>query len=266
MKYVRVLGFLLVLSLTTSTSFASTIFLTSGDGTQLARIDTTTAAGTVIGPAGASGAYAAAFNPAGALYGMLNWQTASNRLGLYNQTTGQITAVGGTFGVASMLALEIAADGSMYAGSWGATNNFFSINPATGAATVIGSTGFDLMMDFAFDSAGRLWAIENSNGSNNLWTINLTTGVGTHVTGVTGAFGLIMSIMFDADGTLYATDYISNSHLYRVNTVTGVATDLGATGLSFAHGGDIAAVPEPASMLLLASGLVAGVARYRRRR
>lgn len=211
---------------------AANLYCTGGDGTQLVTVDQSNAASVVIGPS-ASGAYAAAFAPNGTLYGIMNWASASDRLVTYNLATGAVTPVGGLFGVEMMLALEIAGNGICYGGSWGTTSNFFSINLATGAPTLIGSTGFDGVMDFAFDSQGVLWAVNNFD----LWTIDTSTGASTHKAAITGT-GPVMGIMFDALDVLYATDYTPSSSLYTINTSTGAATLVGNTGLSFAHGGD----------------------------
>ena len=263
--------FLGILSLTSPLAQADVFFSTFGDGAGLATVDQSTAASVPIGFSGFPGTYAAAFAPNGTLYTIVNWATNANQLATFNTTTGAATPVGAPFGVPSMLALEVSNSGTIYGGSWGTTNNFFSINPTTGAPTVIGSTGMDFMMDFSFDSQGTLWAVNNAAG-NDLWTIDLTTGVATHVTSITGADGLIMGIMFDANDVLYATTYINSSSLFTVDTTTGVATLVGNTGLFFAHGGDfqlaVAAVPEPLSLAvwtvvgLLGSGAIAG----RRRR
>ena len=128
--------------------------------------------------------------------------------------------------------------------------------------------GFGSVMDFAFNSAGTLYAIDNTTG-NSLYTINLTTGVGTLVTNITGADGLIMCIIFDASKHLYATSYTSNSSFYGVNLATGAATFIGSTGLAFAHGGDFvpsAATPEPSTIVTAALGILGGITLMARKR
>jgi len=112
-----------------------------------------------------------------------------------------------------------------------------------------------------------LWAVNNFD----LWTIDVTTGVGTHVTAISNIDGPIMGIMFDVNDVLYATSYTPNSSLFTINTTTGLASLVGSTALFFAHGGDfrlaLAAVPEPMSLGIWAvAGLAScGYARKRRR-
>jgi len=44
-----------------------------------------------------------------------------------------------------------------------------------------------------------------------------------------------MGITFDASGTLYATNFMSESELYRIDLATGTASLVGRTGQSFVH-------------------------------
>jgi PKD repeat protein len=48
-----------------------------------------------------------------------------------------------------------------------------------------------------------------------------------------------MGLAFDASDTLFATDYVPNSPLFRIDLTTLVATPIGLTGFNFPHGGDI---------------------------
>jgi hypothetical protein len=240
-------------------SQAGPIYSTTGDGTGLATINQTTGAGTVVGPSGTFGTFAAAFNSSGTLYTIIGWSTGTNRLATFNQTTGAATQVSGTtFGDAGMLALQFKG-GTLYGGSM-FSDIFYTINAATGAATAVGSMGTGgQVMDFALDGSGQLWAVNNTVfPGGQLWKIDTTTGAGTLVSTITGTDGNVMGIMFDASGTLYATDYTPNSKLYTINTATGVATTVGTTGLFFAHGGDFqaeqTAVPAPAGVTLFGLG------------
>jgi len=146
--------------LTSRLASADVFYSTSGNGTGLATIDQSTAGSVVIGPSGFPGTFAAAFAPNGTLYTIVNWASGANQLATFNLGTGAAVPVGGPFGVPFMLALEVSNGGTIYGGSWGTTNNFFSINSTTGAPTVIGSTGFDGVMDFSFDSQGTALAEE----------------------------------------------------------------------------------------------------------
>jgi hypothetical protein len=95
-------------------------------------------------------------------------------------------------------------------------------------------------MDFAFDSAGVMWATT----ANKLYTVDRSTGVSQHVAHITGVDPAtgdptteIMGIMFDEQNVLYATAFIEGSPLFTIDTTTGVATVLAEPRLSFPHGG-----------------------------
>lgn len=116
-------------------------------------------------------------------------------------------------------------------------STLYEINPANGAATVIGPIGFNRCGAMDFNAAGALYATcERTDGSSKvvLVTINPATGAGTEV-GLTGveAFGgmwlddpMAMDMSFrKSDGKLFA--YTSpGDALATVNTATGAMTQL----------------------------------------
>jgi hypothetical protein len=95
-----------------------------------------------------------------------------------------------------------------------------TINPATGAAVLIGSIGANAAGDMAFNSSGVLFAWLKSG---NLVTINLTTGAST-VVGPAGAPFVNGGAVSFVGGVLYAAVGGSDGPLYTVNTSTGAAT------------------------------------------
>ena len=109
--------------------------------------------------------------------------------------------------------------------------SFFTVNRATGAATIIGAVGFERCGSMDVSPMGTVVAVcERSGGSNIpvLITIDPATGVGTEV----GPLGLPVAsdISFQpGSGVLFANRI--GSTLFTINTTTGVATDIGATGL-----------------------------------
>jgi hypothetical protein len=117
-----------------------------------------------------------------------------------------------------------------------ATSDFYSIDPTTGTATLIGPVGFSSVSGMAFHpTTGVLYAVGfNSSGTHVLLTIDRATGVGTAVgsTNVSTASGCsdrVSDISFRSDGTLYAYAE-SCDQVGVINTSTGAFTLLGSTG------------------------------------
>lgn len=112
------------------------------------------------------------------------------------------------------------------------TSDLYTINPATGAATSIGASGFALT-GLAFEHDGTtLWGASSANSAahpRSLISINAATGAGTFV----GAFGTTISdITTDAADVLYGWAPNSGSgSLATINKTTGAATIVGDSGL-----------------------------------
>jgi len=153
--------------------------------------------------------------------------------------------------IAAALALGIGAAGAAGASDlYGATftnnvSDLFSIDQATGAATLIGATGKNL---------GDLTNVGNSLvgidlSTNTLWNLDAATGAASGGVTVTGTRGNITSIAWDpTTKQLFGntTDAFSGSDiLYLIDTTTGAATfvgDLGVTnlyGLGFGQDGSL---------------------------
>lgn len=120
-------------------------------------------------------------------------------------------------------------------------STLYHINPASGAATIIGPVGFERCGGMDFDGKGVLFSTcERADGSDTpvLVTINVLTGAGTEV-GPTGINPNIGDISFrNTDGVLYVYDGISDPEhtIYVINTLTGQAELVGDTGFSDASG------------------------------
>jgi hypothetical protein len=114
-------------------------------------------------------------------------------------------------------------------------SSFYTIDPSTGTATLVGSSGGMGIngctgLDFR---GGVLFAVgENpSDGKPALFTVNPATGIATLVGDSTHSCGnRIADISFrPSDGTLYG--YLeSHDCLGTINTSTGAVTNLGSTG------------------------------------
>jgi hypothetical protein len=149
-----------------------------------------------------------------------------------------------------------------------------SINPATGAVSVIGATGLadcstpaSPCGPTAANTLGRLGGtIYATDLNNDLYTVNPLTGAATLIgpTGIPavpsrpdstnpdGTFNAFDSTLFSAGGNLYATfDAITinpspftvtpviSPDLYQINPVTGHATLIGPTALTLGAAADV---------------------------
>ncbi|WP_339723343.1 PEP-CTERM sorting domain-containing protein [uncultured Paraglaciecola sp.] len=111
----------------------------------------------------------------------------------------------------------------------GSASSLYTIDTVTGAATLIGATGFDEVTSIDFNSVtGILWGI--SNETKELITIDTTTGLGTAVATMTwGRNSPDMS--FDSSGVLYTWSEPSPDTLNTVNLVTGATTEIGPNSI-----------------------------------
>jgi hypothetical protein len=106
-------------------------------------------------------------------------------------------------------------------------SNFYSINPSTGAATLIGPVGFKGVSAMDFNPfTGVLYATGRRTIGNTLVliTINTLTGAGTEVGPLGSGFNVQDMSFRNADAVLFA--YREGS-LFRINTATGAATLIG---------------------------------------
>lgn len=100
-------------------------------------------------------------------------------------TTGTTTHVVGSTGISSSGMMAVNATGTaIYTGAIDprtGTTDLYSINPKTGAATLIGDTGFNIINGLFVN--GTLYGFDDS--THVIVTINTTTGVATDVTSYT---------------------------------------------------------------------------------
>lgn len=142
-------------------------------------------------------------------------------------------------------ALEIAVSGTaipaggaqpgvLYASSGRADGGrLFTIDPATGAATLIGETGIGAVAALAINSFGEVYGSTTSAPST-LVKINAETGEAFAIGDIGVDF--IEALAFDANGALYGANATRNSILYRINPLTAQATEIGATGVDLISG------------------------------
>ncbi|HVK16797.1 MAG TPA: hypothetical protein VM533_07600 [Fimbriiglobus sp.] len=220
-----------------------------------------------------------AFHPiTGVLYGSVANNNPATRAQLVtiDPATARVTVVGpynaGNPGTTptTMADLAFTASGSLFGvGSVGGPQ-LYSINTATGQATVVGSSGLTSTGGggLAVSPADVFYGTPTST---RFGTYNSTTGVYTNITDpVKPAGGAYAALDFDGSGVLYGLNSGAGAppptHLVTFDPATGAITDLGASVNSL----DAIAfrpVPEPGAVLLVLAPVVAGLlirARCRR--
>jgi hypothetical protein len=184
---------------------------------------------TVIGP-NTLALFGMDFDPtATILYALDN---TGQQLGTIDLTSGAFTAIGPSvpLGAHTWTGLTIdPVNGTFYASSTdGATAALYTLNPATGAATLINTqTTTPLLIDIAMNMSGVMYGHDISTDS--IYTIDPATAAATLVgpTGYNGNFAQGMDFDND-DGTLYIFLYIGGgANVYgTVNLATGAVTPL----------------------------------------
>lgn len=111
------------------------------------------------------------------------------------------------------------------------TDKLVRFDLATGEGTVLGKirtadgTGFTDVDGLAFDSSGRLWAVDDS--TNTLLRLDTTTGAATVVGHMGSNLGEHFGLAFGPGGTLYMT---GSKKLYTLDTSTAASTLVGTLG------------------------------------
>jgi hypothetical protein len=165
--------------------------------------------------------FALAAGPSAARASLLAYAiTTSNQFGTVDLNTGVSTLIGLTGGPVLSGLGEI--NGSLYGGIVG-SNILDSVNPATGALTVVG-TG-TISYGVTGSTTTGLYAIDTSEDEG-LWSVNPSTGATTLIgrlgIGPAGSIGLSTN-----SSTLY---YFDDGKLYTLNTSTGLPTLVGNNG------------------------------------
>ncbi|MCX5888513.1 MAG: hypothetical protein NTY36_03575 [Deltaproteobacteria bacterium] len=202
-----------------------------GAGNGLYKINTTTGAYTLVGSGGYTDVRGIAFVtvlPPSSLIGA-SWSFTDSPVVRINQTTGTGSTIG-LSGYSRLNSLAKDSDGVLYSVS---NNQLIKIDPNTGKGTLVVTLTFPTyppdVRGLTFSPSGVLYAINCRPGSglppHDLYTINLTTGVGTYI-GPNDHDGLtfgIQDIAFSPDGTtLYGWDVTKG--LVTINPATGNAT------------------------------------------
>jgi DNA-binding beta-propeller fold protein YncE len=163
--------------------------------------------------------------------------------------------------ISDAIDIATAPSGQLF-GASASSKQLFSIDPATGTATLVGGTGLPNLIEggMAFNSSGTLFAAYevDSGTTKNLLTLNTTTGAGTVIGPMTGSDD-ISGLAFSTGGTLYALDPHTNTGLGAtldtLNPATGAV--LTATTLSSSLGSPLAGMaidPDTGTLYVASSG------------
>jgi hypothetical protein len=167
----------------------STLYALEFYGNVLVAIDTTTGVLTEIGPSvpGAGEQWTGAASSSDGTFYAAGSSCSSSTLYTIDIATGTPTTIGAVTNAPCLIAIAMNSAGEMY-GVDIVNDNFLSIDPATGAGTIIGPTGVSANyaqgMDFDEENGLLYWAAYSSSGE--LRIIDPTTGGSVLVGGFPG--------------------------------------------------------------------------------
>jgi hypothetical protein len=197
-------------------------------------IDPATGTGASVGTSNVNGLNSLAADASGTLYSV----SGVTPLVTIDPQTAVATTVTALQPSTDVRDLAFSSSGVLFAiRDGGLTNGVFdpddlvTIDRATGAVTVVGSTGRGTLQALAFSPCGTLYGWDVSYG---LVMINTATGAATLVdpAAVAGTAADIQGLTFAPDGTLYG----AREALFRVDASSGATTLIGSGGYSDVRG------------------------------
>lgn len=286
------------LALTVTAAHASSLVYTIGDSGQFGTVNLSTGSFAPIGPGIPVGMGGLVQGPGGNLLSL----GFDGNLYSINPATGGLSTVGATgLGDCSTPASTCGSNSANIIGSLGSNlyatdfaNNLYAVDPTTGAATLIGTTGipalpfiphspvpgdpdgsFYVYDEFLFSSGGSLYAnfdagifdpvtfTPTSLIAPMLYQINTTTGLASILSPTD--FGL--AGITDVDGTLYAFSLPTSTivTLDLANGSTAYVSDADADAGMVGGATPVAPTPEPSSLALAGTALIGVAAAIRRK-
>ena len=195
----------------------------------------------------------------GTLYGATN---EGSEIFTVNPANGSLTPVGNS-GIADIFSFGSTVSGLF---AFAGDGNLYSINPVTGAGTLIGATGVTAA---GFTSLSTNSSTLYLEGEGNLYTVNTSTGAASLVGPLSGGTTTLGGMVLES-GTLYGGQIQPSHNVDSVNQSTGAATQGPAiTGTSadvFGLAPDPLPIPEPSTLGLFATGLLLARSLIARRR
>jgi hypothetical protein len=200
-----------------------------------------------VGPTFGGDCGSLALSPHGTLYSMCGPLFGAQKLATIDKKTGSANLFGVAVPGLAVMAMGFGRNGTLYAvgdcnpapvtfectqGSDPTYNSLYKVDVRTGKFTRIGSTGApQFFMDLTFDRHGTMLGVTTTlNPSATpaiLYRIDPATGKATKLFNLVGSNN-VMGLAFGRDGQLYATDFVQNSGLYRIDTKTGFETAIAA--------------------------------------
>jgi hypothetical protein len=166
-------------------------------------------------------------NSTGVLWALNN---DTREVGTINKTTGAFTATATISGIPagetlSGLTFQTGSSTFYVSGTTGTVSNLYTLNGATGAATLVGAMGTALVIDIAINDSGQMYS--HDIGTDSIYSVNTATGAATLIgaTGVNANFAQGMESDKTAN-VLYAWLYMGAgvNQFATTNTATGAAT------------------------------------------
>jgi hypothetical protein len=198
-------------------------------------VDQSTAGTSLIGFTGFSRINGAAADASGTIYASRFRDLANsldqNQFIRIDRTTGAGTMVA-QYGTMNDLRALAFADGVLYAIREGTIDDLVTMDPVSGAVTLVGPTGRADVQGLTADASGQLYGVGVTGTGGTLLSISRTTGAATVINAAMGAGTDIQTIEWFEGSTAW----IGRTNLRTVDLVTGISTVIGTMGIADVRG------------------------------